>query len=313
MGQGLRILFIEDVEADAVLAARELKRSGMSVEARRVDREDDLRRELLEFRPQIILSDFNMPQFDGMAALAIARETAPEVPFIFVSGTLGEEYAIRALRNGAVDYVLKTNLVRLPPAVERAMSEAAARAQRRRGEQLLALEHTVVRHLADADSAPAGLGAVIRSVCETEGWDLGRYFRVDEKAGLLRFVQFWSLPDAALEEFVEASREMTFIPGAGLMGLAWQEDRPLWSTDTQRPLRRAAASTLSASAPLSASGFSTSTFTPALSIARALFRVSWYSVSGSESATIPAPAVTKTFLPFMIMVRITMQVSRFPL
>ena len=66
MGQGLRILFVEDVEADAVLAARELKRSGMSVESRRVEREDDFRRELREFLPNAILSDFNMPQFDGM-------------------------------------------------------------------------------------------------------------------------------------------------------------------------------------------------------------------------------------------------------
>src|SRR5882672_9287181 len=117
MEQGLRILFVEDVEADAVLAARELKRSGMTIESRRVEREDDLRRELGEFQPDVILSDFNMPQFDGMRALAISREAAPDTPFIFVSGTLGEEYAIRALRNGASDYVLKTNLVRLPPAV----------------------------------------------------------------------------------------------------------------------------------------------------------------------------------------------------
>ena len=229
----MRILFIEDVEADAVLAARELKRSGMSVDSRRVEREDDLRRELGEFKPQVILSDFNMPQFDGMTALAIARESAPEVPFIFVSGTLGEEYAIRALRNGATDYVLKTNLVRLPPAVERALAEANARAQRRRGEELLALEHTVVLELADADSASAGLKAVIRSICETEGWDLGRYFRVDEKAGLLRFEDAWCLPQPALEEFAEGSREMTFAPGVGLTGRVWQLGGPLWSTDTR--------------------------------------------------------------------------------
>jgi diguanylate cyclase (GGDEF)-like protein len=232
MGEGLRILFVEDVEADAVLAARELKRSGMAIESRRVEREDDYRHALGEFRPHVILSDFNMPHFDGMRALAIAREAAPDVPFIFVSGTLGEEYAIRALKNGATDYVLKTNLVRLPPTVERAVSEAAARAELRRGEQLLALEHTVVRHVADADSASAGLKAVIRSICETEGWDLGRYFRMDEKAGLLRFEEFWCVADQPLEEFVRSSRDLTFAPGTGLVGLAWQSEQPLWSTDT---------------------------------------------------------------------------------
>src|SRR6267378_7862064 len=138
-GTRMRILFIEDVEADAVLAARELKRSGMSVDSRRVEREDDLRRELGEFKPQVILSDFNMPQFDGMTALAIACEAAPDTPFIFVSGTIGEEYAIRALKNGATDYVLKTNLVRLPAAVERALAEAKERRERRKVETELEL------------------------------------------------------------------------------------------------------------------------------------------------------------------------------
>jgi diguanylate cyclase (GGDEF)-like protein/PAS domain S-box-containing protein len=78
-----------------------------------------------------------MPNFDGMAALAMAREMCPETPFIFVSGTIGEEYAIRALKNGATDYVLKTNLVRLPAAVERALADAKHRRERRRTEMEL--------------------------------------------------------------------------------------------------------------------------------------------------------------------------------
>ena len=82
-------------------AERELKRAGLAVHARRVEREEDFRRELGEFRPHVILSDFSMPQFDGMSALRIACEIVPDVPFIFVSGTLGEDYAIRALKNGA--------------------------------------------------------------------------------------------------------------------------------------------------------------------------------------------------------------------
>ena len=232
MGEGLRVLLVEDVEDDAFFATRELKRAGLVVDSRRVECEADFRRELGEFRPDVILSDFNMPQFDGMHALVIARETAPDIPFIFVSGTLGEDYAIRALKNGATDYVLKSNLVRLPPVVERAVSEAAARSQRKRGEQLLALEHTVVRQIADADNASQGLKAFMRSICESEGWDLGRYFRVDEKAGLLRFEESWCMPEPSLEEFVEGSREMTLAQGAGLMGLVWQAGEPLWSTDT---------------------------------------------------------------------------------
>lgn len=127
-----RLLLVEDNPTDAELAVRELKRAGMRVEPRVVDAEASYRHALADFAPTVILSDFSMPGFDGMAALALARQHCPETPFIFVSGTLGEEYAIRALKNGATDYVLKTNLVRLPAAVERAIADARHRAEQRR-------------------------------------------------------------------------------------------------------------------------------------------------------------------------------------
>jgi diguanylate cyclase (GGDEF)-like protein/PAS domain S-box-containing protein len=126
----LRLLLVEDVALDAELEVRELKRAGMHVDHRLVDREEAFLAALADFAPDVIISDFSMPHFDGMAALALARENAPHVPFIFVSGTIGEEYAIRALKNGATDYVLKTNLVRLPAAVERALQDAKERAAR---------------------------------------------------------------------------------------------------------------------------------------------------------------------------------------
>ena len=231
MKHDLRILMVEDVPADAELAVREMKRAGLGVVARRVDREQDLRRELEEFRPVVILSDFNMPQFDGMAALAIARELAPEIPFIFVSGTLGEDYAIRALKNGAHDYVLKSNLVRLPPTVERAVAEAKARADRRREDQLLALEHSIVRHIAGAESAASGLDAIMRAICESEGWEICRFFLVDEKAGILRFERAWCVSGGP-REFIELSRDQTFQRGEGLAGRAWESNAPVWSEDT---------------------------------------------------------------------------------
>jgi PAS domain S-box-containing protein len=139
MGQSerIRVLLAEDVASDAELEVRELKRAGMRIEHRLVESEEQFRLELERFSPHVILSDFSMPHFDGMAALALARETAPGVPFIFVSGTIGEEYAIRALKNGATDYVLKTNLIRLPAAVERALQEARERAEKRETERAL--------------------------------------------------------------------------------------------------------------------------------------------------------------------------------
>ncbi|MEW5863960.1 MAG: EAL domain-containing protein [Pseudomonadota bacterium] len=138
MAEPVRLLLVEDVATDAELEVRELKRAGLQFEYEVVQDEQAYRRALAEFRPHAIICDFSMPGFDGMAALALARELAPEVPFIFVSGTLGEEYAIRALKNGATDYVLKTNLMRLPPALERALEIARERAAKRAAERELA-------------------------------------------------------------------------------------------------------------------------------------------------------------------------------
>ena len=134
MDQEIRVLLAEDVAADAELEVRQLKRAGLGVLDRVVDSEPLFRGALRDFAPDVILSDFSMPGFDGMQALAIAREQCPEVPFIFVSGTLGEEHAVRALKSGAVDYVLKHNLIRLPSAVERAVREAQVRQARQRAE-----------------------------------------------------------------------------------------------------------------------------------------------------------------------------------
>src|SRR5881296_1074282 len=132
MTERVRILLLEDVADDAELALLELGRSGLHADQRVVENRKSFVDALREFAPDVILSDFSMPGFDGMAALALARDLAPDTPFVFVSGTLGEEYAIRALRNGATDYVLKTNLMRLPAAVERAVAEAKQRAERRK-------------------------------------------------------------------------------------------------------------------------------------------------------------------------------------
>ena len=130
----LRILMVEDVASDAELELRELRRGGLSVDARIVETEADFRRELDSFDPDIILSDFSLPRFSGMAALTIARELRPDLPFIFVSGTIGEENAVAALRSGATDYVLKTNLKRFSSAVRRAILEAREKRARKQAE-----------------------------------------------------------------------------------------------------------------------------------------------------------------------------------
>src|SRR5258706_8391419 len=123
MTERLRILLVEDLASDAELEMLELQRAGLSVTHSIVDNKKAFVDALREFEPDVILSDFSMPGFDGMAALKLAREIRRDTPLIFVSGTIGEEFAIRALKSGATDYVMKTNLVRLPAAVERALRE----------------------------------------------------------------------------------------------------------------------------------------------------------------------------------------------
>src|SRR5262245_20299314 len=135
--QPVSVVLVEDVPSEAEIAVRQLEAGGFTCTWKRVDSEAVLRRTLAEARPDIILSDFTLPGFDGITALEVAQQLAPEVPFIFLSGTLGEERAIDALQRGAYDYVLKTNLARLAPAARRALNEAGARRARMRLEQQL--------------------------------------------------------------------------------------------------------------------------------------------------------------------------------
>jgi PAS domain-containing protein len=134
----LRILMVEDSPADAELLVRELRGLGRPFEHRRVAFADALRQALEEFEPHIVLSDYSMPGFGGADALQIVMERARDTPFVYVSGTLGEERAIEALQRGAWDYVLKDNLRRLPAAVDRALRMARERRERAEAEQALA-------------------------------------------------------------------------------------------------------------------------------------------------------------------------------
>ncbi len=143
----IRILLVEDNEVEAEITRRHLQASGIHHVSVRVDTEQTMRAAFADFKPTIILSDFTLPTFDGLSALAIAQECAPDIPFLFVSGTIGEERAIEALRRGAVDYVLKSNLARLGPAVRRALAEAAAKAVRREQETQIARLTGVLRML----------------------------------------------------------------------------------------------------------------------------------------------------------------------
>jgi diguanylate cyclase (GGDEF)-like protein len=149
----IRVLMVEDMEIEAEFSSRQLHTEGIVHVMQRVETEEQMRAAIENFQPTLILSDFSLPRFDGLSALEIARECAPDVPFVFVSGTIGEERAIEALRRGAVDYVLKNNLKRLVPAIRRALEEADAKAVRRRQEQQIARLNAVLRMLSGINSA----------------------------------------------------------------------------------------------------------------------------------------------------------------
>lgn len=137
MDNSVRILYLEDDPADAELVQATLDAAGMACQVTRVETCEEFRRALAEGGYDIVLADYTLPAYDGMSALQRARELSPVVPFIFVSGTMGENAAIEALTGGATDYVLKHRLSRLAPAVKRALREAENSRERQRAEQAL--------------------------------------------------------------------------------------------------------------------------------------------------------------------------------
>ena len=124
MENAVRILMLEDRPEDAVLVKEELRRGGLRFTFERVETRKDFLQQIAHYKPDLILSDHGLPAFDGFSALRIAREKCPDIPFVFVTGALGEEFAIRTFENGASDYVLKHHLSDLVPAVERALRQA---------------------------------------------------------------------------------------------------------------------------------------------------------------------------------------------
>jgi signal transduction histidine kinase len=143
----IHILMVEDDATDAELTQFMLRRGGLNFSLARVETEADYVRELEDRPPALILSDYSLPGFNGQEALAIAQSKCPQTPFIFVTGTMGEEVAIDTLKSGATDYVLKTRLSRLLPAVTRALREAEQRRTHLRAQEQLRESHEQLRAL----------------------------------------------------------------------------------------------------------------------------------------------------------------------
>jgi diguanylate cyclase (GGDEF)-like protein len=141
----LRLLLVEDSELDAALLLRELRRAGFEPEHRRVDSAAGVREALNGQHWDLVIADHNMPQFSSEEALALVHAADPDAPFIIVSGSIGEDVAVAAMKSGAHDYIMKDNLARLVPAIERELRETQYRRAQRAAEE-------TIRHLAFHDS-----------------------------------------------------------------------------------------------------------------------------------------------------------------
>lgn len=184
MHPSLRVLFVEDREDDALLVQRELRRGGYQVTAARVETADEMERLLRAQEWDLIVSDYSLPKFNAVGALALFKQTGLDVPFVIVSGTVGEDVAVAALRNGAHDFIPKGNLNRLLPAVARELREAQSRRQRRQTEDQLRESTQTIATVFTASPIPMILldrsGCVLRWNDAAEsvfGW------RADEVAG----------------------------------------------------------------------------------------------------------------------------------
>src|SRR3954466_5680881 len=181
MGVDLKVLFVEDSEDDALLLLRTLRKGGYDPTWERVDTPRDMEAALDGASWDLVISDHSMPAFSSSAALGLLRRKGfVDLPFIIVSGQIGEDAAVAAMKAGAHDYLMKDNLARLNSAIERELREAETRRARRISEQKLKLEHTFRKAI--ENSIPSGIAVmdlskvqtyVNPSFCAMVGWSEG--------------------------------------------------------------------------------------------------------------------------------------------
>lgn len=202
-GPILRILHLEDDPADADLVQSLLKSEGIACVFQQVQTQAEFETALEQAGFDLIISDFTLPSFSGRAALEMARENCPGVPFIFVSGTIGEEFAVDALKEGAVDYVLKDRISRLPSAVRRAMREAEQRSARKEAERQIREQAALLNKAQDAicvTDMEQGILYWNRSAERLYGWRADE--AIGKNANTLLFKEDSKRPLEALKQLI---------------------------------------------------------------------------------------------------------------
>jgi PAS domain S-box-containing protein len=239
MSVPLQLLLLEDRAADADLALHALRRAGYAPEWLRVETEAEY---LAALDPSLdlILADYSLPQFDALRALELLRARALDIPFIIVSGTIGEEVAVAAIRQGAADYLIKDRLARLGAAVEHALEQRRLRAEMRRADQalrhktaLIQLFQEVAVAANEATTLDQALQTAVDTICTHIGWPVGHVYLPDpaEPSALLPS-GIWHLADARRFATFRAITEVVRLaPGIGLPGQALAQRKPAWVAD----------------------------------------------------------------------------------
>src|SRR5947208_12130094 len=203
----LRVLIAEDSEDDARLLLRELQRAGFDPAYERVDNAISMQAALDRQAWDLVIGDYSMPAFSGPAALALLRARDLDTPFIFVSGTIGEDVAVEALKAGAQDFLTKGNLRRLIPAIERELRDADVRRERRRAQSAL-LERARLAELASDVGLALTQGTDLRAMLQLCADALVRHLDV-------AFARVWTLDDASgILELQSSAGMYTHIDGA---------------------------------------------------------------------------------------------------
>jgi len=211
----LRVLIVEDSEDDALLLVHQLKRGGYEPAFERVDTPEAMSAALAKGTWDIILSDYTMPRFSAPAALALFKESGLDLPFIIVSGAIGEEAAVEMMKAGAHDYVMKGNLARLIPAIKRELCDAEVRRKRKKAEEQLEhsfidLAETVSRAMASRDPYTAGHERRVAELARLVGQKMGLgedRLRGLYIGGLLHDIGKISTPESILSKPGELTEE----------------------------------------------------------------------------------------------------------
>ena len=211
MSVPLRLLIVEDSEDDALLIIEELRDGGFNPDYLRVDTMASIAA-ALDQTWDVVIADYKLPGFTGLDVLRMVRSRDPDVPFIVVSGLISEDTAVEAMRSGAHDYVLKDNLIRLAPAIDRELREVMVRRERRRAEEALVRNEAVLQAILDSSSAAVylkdvdGRYVLINAVC-------ARIFGTT-KAEVIGHTDFELLPRETAERHVRHDREVLQTCGA---------------------------------------------------------------------------------------------------